>query len=87
VKTAICTRIMTGAVMHTGTMWASGAAYSGTLPAFTWGTDDSRRQFRLSKFLEVVKAAMARRGAKPSAAYEARVAELHSGAANMFSQA
>jgi UDP-N-acetylglucosamine diphosphorylase/glucosamine-1-phosphate N-acetyltransferase len=84
VKTAICTRIMTGAVMHTGTMWAAGAAYTGTLPAFTWGTDESRRQYRLSKFMEVAKAAMERRSVTPSAAYEARLAELHAAAASQF---
>ncbi|MEX2218216.1 MAG: putative sugar nucleotidyl transferase [Phycisphaerales bacterium] len=77
VKTAICTRIMTGAVIHTGTMWAATAPVSGAVPPFTWATDEARRQFRLSRFLEVARAAMARRGVTPSAAYEARLADVH----------
>jgi UDP-N-acetylglucosamine diphosphorylase / glucose-1-phosphate thymidylyltransferase / UDP-N-acetylgalactosamine diphosphorylase / glucosamine-1-phosphate N-acetyltransferase / galactosamine-1-phosphate N-acetyltransferase len=84
VKTAICTRIMTGSVINTGTMWAATSPYSGTLPGFTWGTDEGRRQFRLSKFLEVARAAMARRGATPSAAYEALLSELHHSAGAWF---
>jgi UDP-N-acetylglucosamine diphosphorylase / glucose-1-phosphate thymidylyltransferase / UDP-N-acetylgalactosamine diphosphorylase / glucosamine-1-phosphate N-acetyltransferase / galactosamine-1-phosphate N-acetyltransferase len=85
VKTAICTRIMTGCVIHTGTMWAATAPISGSLAPFTWGTDESRRQFRLSKFLEVARAMMARRSVTPSPAYEARLAALHAEASQYFS--
>jgi UDP-N-acetylglucosamine diphosphorylase / glucose-1-phosphate thymidylyltransferase / UDP-N-acetylgalactosamine diphosphorylase / glucosamine-1-phosphate N-acetyltransferase / galactosamine-1-phosphate N-acetyltransferase len=77
VKTAICTRIMTGAVIHTGSMLAASAPATGCIPPFAWITDDARRTYRLSKFLEVMRAAMARRGVSPSDAYLARVQQLH----------
>jgi UDP-N-acetylglucosamine diphosphorylase / glucose-1-phosphate thymidylyltransferase / UDP-N-acetylgalactosamine diphosphorylase / glucosamine-1-phosphate N-acetyltransferase / galactosamine-1-phosphate N-acetyltransferase len=79
VKTAICTRIMTGAVIHTGAMLASTAAASGCVGPFAWVTDGGSRGYRLEKFVEVMRAAMLRRNATPSAAYLARVGELHGG--------
>lgn len=77
VKTAICTRIMTGAVIHTGAMIATTAAASGCIGPFAWCTDEGVRQYGLSKFIATAKAMMARRGAAPTAAYGTRVAELH----------
>lgn len=77
VKFAICTRIMTGAVVHTGTMWAAANAVSGCVGRFTWATDEGKRQFRLDKFTEIAKAVMARRKITPGAGYLARVAALH----------
>jgi acetyltransferase-like isoleucine patch superfamily enzyme len=83
VKTAICTRIMTGSVLHTGSMFATTAPVSGCVGAFTWATDDpdtgrpSHRPYRLDKFGEVMRAAMARRKVEPSEAYLRRLAELH----------
>jgi UDP-N-acetylglucosamine diphosphorylase/glucosamine-1-phosphate N-acetyltransferase len=77
VKTAICTRIMTGSVLHTGGMFATTAAVSGCTPAFAWATDAGTRRYRLDKFLEVMRGAMGRRKVEPSAAYVERVAELH----------
>ncbi len=83
VKTAICTRIMTGSVLHTGSMFATTAPVSGCVGAFTWATDDpdtgrpGHRPYRLDKFGEVMRAAMARRKAEPSQAYLRRLAELH----------
>lgn len=77
-KTAICTRIMTGSVLHTGSMFATTAPVSGCVPAFTWATDAGARPYRLDKFLEVLRAAMARRTIDPSPAYLKRVAELAS---------
>ena len=76
VKTAICTRIMTGAIVHTGSMLAQTAAVTGCVPAFSWCTDEGVKAFRMSKFVEVAKAMMARRGMKPSAAYTKRIAGL-----------
>jgi UDP-N-acetylglucosamine diphosphorylase / glucose-1-phosphate thymidylyltransferase / UDP-N-acetylgalactosamine diphosphorylase / glucosamine-1-phosphate N-acetyltransferase / galactosamine-1-phosphate N-acetyltransferase len=82
VKTAICTRIMTGAIVHTGTMWAATAAISGCVPGFSWVTDSSPppsgageqwKPFRFDKFMEVARAAMGRRKIVPS---EATVAAL-----------
>jgi UDP-N-acetylglucosamine diphosphorylase / glucose-1-phosphate thymidylyltransferase / UDP-N-acetylgalactosamine diphosphorylase / glucosamine-1-phosphate N-acetyltransferase / galactosamine-1-phosphate N-acetyltransferase len=83
VKTAICTRIMTGSIAHTGVMHAATTAMSGTLGAFAWVTDATPapgKPFRLDKFLEVAKAVMARRSVQPSAAYAAALARLHDGA-------
>lgn len=84
VKTAIMTRIMTGAVIHTGSMWAATAPIAGCIAPFSWVTDGEgstvRRHYRLEKFLEVMRAAMSRRGVEPSPAYMARIAEVHSAA-------
>ncbi|MBX3378126.1 MAG: hypothetical protein KF678_14115 [Phycisphaeraceae bacterium] len=77
VKTAICTRIMTGAVIHTGAMLAATAAVTGCVPPFAWRTDEGEKSYRLSKFLEVIKAAMSRRAITPSDAYLNRVGSLH----------
>jgi UDP-N-acetylglucosamine diphosphorylase/glucosamine-1-phosphate N-acetyltransferase len=77
VKTAIGTRIMTGAVIGTGSMWAAGHAITGCLEPFAWVTDAGHRQYRLEKFVEVMRAVMARRDVEPSDAYVARLAGLH----------
>ncbi len=83
VKTAIATRLMTGCVLHSGSMFATTAPVAGCVPAFTWATDEpgslapSHREYRLDKFLEVMRAAMARRKVEPSAAYLDRMAALH----------
>lgn len=77
VKTAICTRIMTGAVLGTGGMFATTAPVSGATPPFAWATDAGTRRYRLDKFMEVMRAAMERRKVTASGAYAARVAELH----------
>jgi bifunctional N-acetylglucosamine-1-phosphate-uridyltransferase/glucosamine-1-phosphate-acetyltransferase GlmU-like protein len=76
VKTAICTRIMTGAVIHTGAMLAQTAAVTGCVGPFAWCTDEGVKQYRPAKFIEVAKAAMARRGVVPSAGYLSTVSEL-----------
>lgn len=76
VRTAIGTRIMTGAVAHTGAMWAASWALSGCVPRFAWATDEGVKSYRPAKFAEVARAAMGRRGISPSEAYLARVAEL-----------
>jgi UDP-N-acetylglucosamine diphosphorylase/glucosamine-1-phosphate N-acetyltransferase len=77
VKTAICTRIMTGTVLHTGCMFATTAPVSGCVGAFTWATDSGTRRYRLDKFLEVARAAMGRRKVEPSTPYLDRLRQLH----------
>lgn len=83
VKTAICSRIMTGSVLHMGSMFATTAPVSGCVGAFTWATDDattgrpSHRPYRLDKFLEVMRAAMARRKVEATEAYLKRLGEFH----------
>jgi len=77
VKTAICTRIMTGAVLHTGGMFAQTAPVIGTTPRFAWATDAGVKPFRLDKFMDVARAAMKRRGLSPTDAYGKRLHDLH----------
>lgn len=77
VKTAIGTRIMTGAVIGTGTMWAAAEAINGHIERFTWVTDAGKRPYRLDKFMEVEKAMMARRSINPSEAYTKAINTLH----------
>ena len=78
VRTAIGTRIMTGAVVGTGTMWAASSPIGGRIDAMRWMTDAGQKVYRAEKFLEVARAAMARRDAEPSEAEIARFAELAS---------
>ncbi len=77
VKTAICTRIMTGSVVHTGAMLATTAAVSGCIAPFTWATDAGERLYRFDKFMEVARSMMIRREMTPSQAYAARLEALH----------
>ena len=62
-------------------MFAQSAPVSGTIERFRWATDEGHRAYRLSKFLDVMRAAMARRKAEPGGAYLARIQELHGEAA------
>jgi hypothetical protein len=82
VKTAICTRIMTGAVIHTGAMLAQTAPVTGCIAPFAWRTDEGEKRYRLNKFVEVVRAAMGRRSANPSKGYEARITAMHGASAS-----
>jgi UDP-N-acetylglucosamine diphosphorylase/glucosamine-1-phosphate N-acetyltransferase len=77
VKTAISTRIMTGCVAHTGTMFAASTPMAGTTEAFSWHTDAGVKNFRLGKFVDVSMTVMDRRGIKQSQAYSRRVTVLH----------
>lgn len=76
-KTAICTRLMTGSVIGTGCNIASTAAPPTTLAPFTWLTDEREQVFRLSKFVDIARVVMARRGVELSRAGEARLTALH----------
>lgn len=76
VKTAICTRLMTGVVIHTGAMAATTAAVSGCIEPFAWCTDAGNRRYRLEKFVEVARAMMGRRKVMPSAGYLERLRHL-----------
>ncbi len=76
-KLAINTRVMTGSVIGTGAMIASTAPPPLTTPRFSWITDDGIRPYRMDKFLETMKAVMARRSEPVTPAYEAMVCELY----------
>lgn len=69
VKTAIGTRIMTGSIVGTGSMWAATEPVSGCVDAFQWRTDAGARAYRFEKFMEVARAMMSRRAIVPSEAY------------------
>jgi UDP-N-acetylglucosamine diphosphorylase/glucosamine-1-phosphate N-acetyltransferase len=77
VKTAIGTRIMTGAVLGTGAMIATTAAAPDTVRRFAWLTDDGERTYRLDKFLGVMNAVMMRRDKTPAPEYVAAVEALY----------
>lgn len=77
VKTAICTRIMTGAVAHTGAMFAAGSPMSGCVRPFAWITDRGEQTYDADKFVEVARSVMNRRGVDASDAYVRRIRELH----------
>lgn len=79
-KTAICTRLMTGTIIHTGAMIASSAPASGCIPPFAWITDAGQRLYRLEKFLEVMRSAMQRRKCEPAADLIHRIKVLHAAA-------
>ncbi len=76
VKCAICTRIMTGAIIGTGAMWAASSPVSGTVPAFSWVTDAGTRPYAMNKFIEVARTVMARRKVPLSEACRARLVVL-----------
>ncbi len=80
VKTAICTRIMTGTIVSLGAMIATTTAATGTIPSFSWCTDDSpkgEKTFRLDKFLQIARTVASRRKLTLSPSYEAAIAALH----------
>lgn len=76
-KFAILTRIMTGAALGTGGMWAATIPASGATARFVWATDAGLKAFRFEKFLETARAMMGRRKISPSEAYIARLRSLH----------
>lgn len=78
VKTAIGTRIMTGAVIHTGAMLAQSAPATGCIPPFAWMTDEGLSSYRVPSFIDAAKQMMARRDIVPSAAYLDRIESLAS---------
>lgn len=77
VKTAICTRLMTGSVLGTGGMFATTAPVTGSTARFCWATDAGTKSYRLDKFVDIMIAAMSRRKVTPSPAYIEAVAKLH----------
>lgn len=77
VKTAIGTKIMTGAIIGTGAMHAAAEAVSGTVPAYAWTTDAGVKSYRLGKFVEVAMTVMQRRGVTQTQAYSRRLTILH----------
>lgn len=79
-KFAIGTRLMTGAVVGTGAMWAATAPVSGATVPFTWATDAGVKAHRFDRFMETARAMMGRRGVTPGAAFEKAARALASAA-------
>lgn len=76
-KTAIGTRIMTGAIVGTGVMHAASTPIAGTSQAFNWTTDAGTKTYRLGKFVEVAMTVMQRRGVHQTQPYARRLTVLH----------
>lgn len=76
VKTAICTRIMTGAVIGTGVMWAASSSMSGCVAPFQWVTDLKASGFKIETLLETARRAAQRRGLQASPHTEDRLRSL-----------
>ncbi len=76
-KFAINTRIMTGAVIGTGSMVAASQGVMKSTGRFRWITDDRDSLYRFDKFLDVARAVMQRRDTTPTDAYTARLKSLH----------
>ena len=77
VKTAISTRLFTGTVLGTGAMIASTTPPDASTPPFAWVTDAGTKTFRIDKFLDVARLAMARRDVEMSPDMERQLRELH----------
>ncbi len=77
VKTAIGSRIMTGAVLGTGAMIAVSSFVPTMVGRFAWLTDEGESVYKLDKFLETARHVMARRRCTLTAAYEQRIRTLH----------
>lgn len=77
VKTAICTRLMTGTLIGTGAMIATTLSPPTAVRRFAWLTDDGERGYRLEKFLEVMATVMDRRDRTPTVPYVQLVRDLH----------
>lgn len=75
-KTAIGTRVMTGAVIGTGAMFAASMPLAGNVPSFSWITDAGTTAWRPDRFFQTARAMMARRGVEPTDEYVERVRSL-----------
>lgn len=80
VKTAICTRLMTGSVIGVGAMIACTQPPPTCVRRFAWLTDEPgpAKVFKIDKFLETAKTVMERRHVQMSDAYASLLREVHS---------
>ena len=77
VKTAICTRLMTGTVLGTGAMVATTSAPPTSVDRYAWLTDTGSRTYQLDKFLDMARRVMARRQEELSDADESQLRAVH----------
>ncbi len=77
VKTAICTRFMTGTLIGTGAMIASTVPPTNAVRRFAWLTDEGERSYKIEKFIAVMKTVMDRRDRSPSEQYVQTIIDLH----------
>jgi len=78
VKTAICTRIMTGTIIGTGAMIASSTPVPSPTPRFAWITDSGTRTYNIDKFVTVAQAVMERRKESLHASTDAVIRQVAS---------
>ena len=78
VKTAICTRLMTGTIIGTGAMIASSTPVPSPTPRFHWLTDGGARMYTIEKFIAVAQTVMERRGKTLDSSMEAAIRQLAS---------
>jgi UDP-N-acetylglucosamine diphosphorylase/glucosamine-1-phosphate N-acetyltransferase len=77
VKLAIGTRIMTGTVLSTGTMYAASTPPKALVERFSWCTDAGERLYQWRKFESVLRTVFARRSLEPGEALLRRLKTLH----------
>ena len=77
VKLAIGTRIMTGTVLSTGTMYAASTPPKALVERFSWCTDAGERLYQWRKFESVLRTVFARRSLEPGEALLHRLKTLH----------
>ena len=77
VKIAIGTRIMTGTVLSTGTMYAGSTPPKSLVERFSWCTDAGERLYQWRKFESVLRTVFARRSLEPGTALLHRLKTLH----------
>ncbi|MBI68798.1 MAG: hypothetical protein CMJ38_02025 [Phycisphaerae bacterium] len=78
VKTAICTRIMTGTIIGTGAMIASSTPVPTPTARFAWITDGGTRPYNIEKFVTVAKTVMQRRNVVLHDSTESAIRQLAS---------
>jgi UDP-N-acetylglucosamine diphosphorylase/glucosamine-1-phosphate N-acetyltransferase len=76
-RTAIGTRLTTGACVHTAAMLALSSFAPNCVPPFAFLTDDRADRYELDKFLAIADRMMQRRGQGVTPALRERIANLH----------
>jgi UDP-N-acetylglucosamine diphosphorylase/glucosamine-1-phosphate N-acetyltransferase len=77
VKTAICTKLMTGSVIGLGAMIACTAPPPTSVRRFAWLTDAGESRFRLDRFFDAADRMMERRSMSISPELRRRLEALH----------
>ncbi|MDP7005702.1 MAG: hypothetical protein QF718_05775 [Phycisphaerales bacterium] len=76
VKFSICSRIMTGTLVGTGSMISTSSIVPSPTRRFAWITDSGERTYRVDKFIEVARTVMKRRDVHLNESSEAILRDL-----------